>query len=454
VIAMKTRNDTEHAHARPDRPARAGVGRVQWSLALVCTLAAAGLQATDFSSRDYLTGNWGGLRDRWQAAGVELFLNYTTEPMWNVAGGEQRGSTYLHNIGADVRFDLSRLLGVPSTTLLVKLSKRDGESLSAEYIAPSTGGNIFPVQQIFGGQTFKLANVQLNTRLLNDQLDLAYGRIIANDDFLRSELYCQFLNNAVCGSPKAVFFQDPFAFSAYPSAQWGARARFDTSDARWTLQAGIYDADINLQGGDPGARAHNKFGDSWGLGDNGIVLAGELHYHHNADADALLPGTYKLGGHWMNGDYRDLAAADPATTVQGSAMLWLLAEQMLHRPEPGTERGLWGFGAWVRSLEDRVNLLDDQLTLGLVYRGPHASRPRDSLGFQFTRGWVTDVANGPRRAQGLATLHAESVYELNYRFALGRGISVQPDVQYIQDPAAIGAIPDAWAVGAQVTVDF
>jgi porin len=408
--------------------------------------------ATDYPSSDYLTGNWGGARDDWQAQGFQFFLNYNTEPMYNVASGEKRGGTYLHNFAADFLFDLDRIAGIPTTELLVKLSKRDGDSVSSDFIAPSEGGNVFPVQQIFGGQTFKLANVQFNTRLLDDRLHLAYGRIIANDDFLRSDLYCQFLNNAFCGSPKGVFFQDPFAFSAYPSAQWGLRARFHP-DPSWTVQAGIYDADVNLQGGDPTAKAHNKHGDSWSFGENGIVLAGEVHYHLNPQGEGGLPGTYKLGGHWMNGDYRDISQVD-GSTVDGTSMVWLLADQMVYRVDAASERGLWGFATWVKSLEDRVNLLDDHLSLGLVYKGPFAARSRDSLGFAFTRGWISDEQNLARLQQGLSHQTAESVYELNYKFALGRGITFEPDVQYIQQPAATGKIPDAWVVGAQVTLDL
>ncbi|MCG6941850.1 MAG: carbohydrate porin [Thiohalocapsa sp.] len=438
-----------HSHdAHRARRLGAGAG-----LAVLGALAAGVAGATDYPTSDYLTGNWGGLRDRWQQAGFEFFLNYTTEPMWNVAGGEKRGGTYLDNIGADFLFDLERIVGLPGTHFLVRLSQRDGDSVSADYIAPSEGGNLFPVQQIYGGQTFKVVNVQFNTRLLDDRLDFAYGRIVANDDFLRSDLYCQFLNNAICGSPKAVFFEDPFAFSAYPSAQWGARARFDTGDDRWTVQAAVYDADINLQHGDPSAKPHNKHGDSWAFGNNGVVLAGELQYHLNPNADRALPGIYKLGGYWMNGDYRNISQTD-GSTVQGNAMLWLLADQMLYREAPGGDEGLWGFGAWINSREDRVNLLDDQLSLGLVYRGLLPSRPRDSLGFAFTRGWVSNEQNVARLAQGLPTQHAESVYELNYKFVLGRGITFEPDVQYIQDPAATGEINDAWAVGAQITLDL
>lgn len=67
-------------------------------------------------------------------------------------------------------------------------------------------------------------NVQFNARLFGERLELAHGRLVANDDFLRSPPYCQFLNNSFCDSPKPVFLQNPFTFSAYPTAQWGARA--------------------------------------------------------------------------------------------------------------------------------------------------------------------------------------------------------------------------------------
>nr|MBP6809646.1 hypothetical protein [Chromatiaceae bacterium] len=47
------------------------------SLALLAPAAS----ASDFSSQDYLSGNWGGARDRWQAQGLEARLNYTAEPL-------------------------------------------------------------------------------------------------------------------------------------------------------------------------------------------------------------------------------------------------------------------------------------------------------------------------------------------------------------------------------------
>lgn len=421
--------------------------------AALLTLAASAAVATDYPTSDFLTGSWDGARDRWKAAGFSFNLNYTTEPMANVSGGEVKGGTYADNIALDFLFDLDRLLGIPSTTLLVKGSKRDGLSVSDKFVAPSEGGISFPIQELYGGQTVKLANVQFNTRLLDDRLDLAYGRLIANDDFLRSDLYCQFLNNSFCGSPKPVFYQNPFTFSAYPTAAWGARARYDTPSRVWTLQLAIYDGDIEGKGGDPASRNHNVHGTSWGFGDNGITLAGEVHYHLNRDSNSALPGTYKLGGYWMNGDFADVASTAGATT-SGSAMGWLLGEQMLYRAKPGSDVGLWSFGSLVFSFTNDTNPMPWYFNAGLVYEGLIPSRPRDRTGLAITSGWFGDEVNQARRAQGLAEKDYEAVIELNHAFNLGHGITIQPDIQYIIRPAATGDIPNALAIGTKLVINF
>lgn len=413
--------------------------------------------ATDFSTDDYLTGNWGGARDRLQQQGIDARLHYTTEPMYNVAGGEDRGGTYTDNIGFDLMLDLDRMLGGGNTSFLLKLSQRDGSSVSEKYVAPSEGGNSFTVQEIFGGQTFKVANVQFNTRLLNDRLELAYGRLVANDDFLRSPLYCQFVNNAFCGSPKPVFLQDPFTFSAYPTAQWGLRGRYDSTTGRngsaWTVQGAIYDGDPEDKNGDPTSNGNNQHGTNWGFGGNGIVLAGELHYHRDKDAEDALPGVYKVGGYWMSGDFRDLGRTDNATT-SGNAMVWLLADQMLYRAQPGSDRGLSAFGALVFSLDDKVNQMDNYFNAGLLYQGLFGPRPRDITGLAVTTGWYSDRLNKARQEQGQADKDYEAVVELNHKFVLTRGISVTPDLQYLIRPAGTGDIDNALLLGAKLSIQF
>jgi porin len=422
------------------------------STAVILSMTAPLALATDYPSSDYFLADW-ETRDAWKGRGFSFGLSYTAEPMFNVAGGEELGGTYADNIGLEFGFDLERILGIPATSLVIKGSKRDGLSVSQRFIAPSEGGNVFTVQELYGGQNVKLANVQFNTVLLEQRLDIAYGRLIANDDFLRSPLYCQFINNAFCGSPKPVFLQNPFTFTAYPLATWGARVRYDTPSKKWTVQAAVYDGDPEGKEGDPAARDHNAHGTSWGLGNNGVTLAGELHYHVNRDSNQALPGVYKIGGYYMTGRFQDLSSSD-STTKAGSAMGWLLADQMLYRPEPGVGRGLWGFGALVFSFTNETNPMPWYFNTGLVYEGLFKRRPRDTTGLAITSGWFGDEVNVARRTEGLPDKDYEAVIELNHQFVLGRGISIQPDIQYIIRPAGTGEIDNALAIGARVSVNF
>ena len=409
---------------------------------------------TAFPVHDYGTGNWGGVRDSWKEKGFQFVLTYTTEPAANISGGEKTGSTYIHNFDFDFKFDLDKLFDIPRTTFMVKVSQRSGNSLSAEKIAPSEGGNQFTVQEAYGPtQNLRLINVQFDTTFLDKRLDLAYGRIVANDDFLRSPLYCQFINNSFCGSPQAVFLQNPFAFSAYPTAAWGTRARYNTTSRKWTFQAAVYDADPNLTDGDPSNTGNNDHGADLSFGGNGVTLAGEVQYHVNRGSKTTLPGVYKIGGYYMNGDYQDIGKTDNST-VDGNAMVWLLADQALYREAPGSNQGMAIFGALIFSLEDSVNTLDNYFNVGLLYRGLFNARPEDITGLGITAGWFSDEINKARLAEGKVVKDYEAVIELNHQFKFSRGISFAPNIQYVIQPAGVDQIPNAVVLGFRLNVQL
>jgi porin len=406
-----------------------------------------------FPRSDYLTGNWGGARDRLREKGFEIGFNYTAEPMYNAFGGEKTGGTYIHNIDLNLKLDLDRIFGGGNTTFLVQVAQRTGHSTSARYVAPSEGGNTFTVQEAYGSQTVHLVNVQFNTRFLDDRLNLAYGRLVATDDFLRSPLYCQFINSSFCGNPETVSLQNPLAFSSYPAAQWGARGRYDSASRDWTFQAAVYNADVNSQNGDPAGTVKNRHGIDWQFGGNGVVLAGEVQYHLNRHSTATLPGVYKVGGFYMNGDYQDISKTDDST-VEGNAMLWLLADQALYRETLGSGQGLSAFAALVFSLEDKVNTMDNYFNIGLLYTGLFNARPKDVTGVAVTAGWYSDELNTARDSEGKKHQDYEAVIEVSHKFVLTRGIAITPDIQYVIHPAGTGDIDNALLIGGRLSIQF
>src|SRR5262249_38315672 len=156
---------------------------------------------------DSLTGNWGGFRDRLRDEyGLAVAGDYTSESAGNPIGGRRQGVTYTHNIGLALFADPEKLLGpsIPAlwapllhaTAFLVSASNRAGRSLSAQYI-----GNVYAVQQIFGGQTTRLVHLAVAKAFFRRKLRIAAGRINGLDDFIASPLYCNAQNLAFCGNP-------------------------------------------------------------------------------------------------------------------------------------------------------------------------------------------------------------------------------------------------------------
>jgi hypothetical protein len=106
---------------------------------------------------DSLTGNWGGYRDRLSDDyGLALAGDYTSECAGNPVGGQRQGVTYTHNIGLALFAELDKLLGLDDAAFLVSGSDRAGTSLSGRYI-----GNVYAVEQIFGGETIRLVHSPL-----------------------------------------------------------------------------------------------------------------------------------------------------------------------------------------------------------------------------------------------------------------------------------------------------
>src|SRR5262249_6495107 len=103
---------------------------------------------------DHLFGDWGGVRTGLEDAGIKPTLTLVTDFAWNPTGGRDQGATEASNLGLDVVFDLDKIFGLKGGTFLAQISERWGSSLTNEYI-----GNVFNVQQVFGGETFRMVDM-------------------------------------------------------------------------------------------------------------------------------------------------------------------------------------------------------------------------------------------------------------------------------------------------------
>src|SRR5262245_63647169 len=148
----------------------------------------------------HLLGDWAGARPWLEERGVTPTVTFVMDALGNPTGGLQQGFRQASNLGVDLSFDLQKLVGLTGGSFEISFSERFGSSLSREDI-----GNVFTVQQVFGGQTYRLVDVAYQHRLFDDRVEFRAGRIAAGDDFLVSPYNYVFVQNGFDGNPVGIF---------------------------------------------------------------------------------------------------------------------------------------------------------------------------------------------------------------------------------------------------------
>jgi porin len=82
---------------------------------------------------------------------------------------------------------------------------------------------------------------------------------------------------------------------------------------------------------------------------------------------------------------------------------------------------------------------------GASYRGLLPARDRDTAPFALYYGGFSRYLRGQTY---------ELVLEWTYAIALGRRLTVQPDVQYVINPGGVSSVGNAVVLGVQVAIEF
>ena len=244
----------------------------------------------------------------------------------------RQGVTYTHNIGLALFADLEKLLGIPDMAFIVSASDRAGTSLSKDYI-----GNVYAVQQIFGGETIRLVHLALGKAFFRRKLRIVAGRINGLDDFIASPLYCNAQNLAFCGNPLSI--PSDVNISSYPNTMWGARVRWEPNPL-WYAMGGVYNAIA-------GFRANKFHGVDFSIRHNsgviGIVEAGVMPEQIGI-VPRDLPGHIKVGGYY---DTEPLTEFSSGMTERGTWGTYVGVDQKVWAEnDPTGAQGLSLFAAF------------------------------------------------------------------------------------------------------------
>jgi len=289
---------------------RRGGGSRRMALRPLAGLAAAALLAGAGSGPAWaddeastLTGDWNGARTALREKhGVTVTLDYIGETLAVLSGGINRRASFEGRFELSIDTDLEKLTGLPqlagASTHVTVFQIHHAGANAADNVGP-----IADPSNIDALPTTRLFTAWYQQEFAGGAVSFRIGQLAADDEFFTSDTAGGLINgtfrwggilaaNITNGGP------------AYPLATPGARLSIAASD-NLTVLAGVF-------AGDPAGRncvidpqRCNFHGTTFSFA-GGALFMSELHYAVNQGEGAMgLPGIYKLGMFYANGDYAD-----------------------------------------------------------------------------------------------------------------------------------------------------
>ncbi|MFF7708501.1 carbohydrate porin [Pseudomonas sp. NPDC007930] len=429
--------------------------------AVACSAPAFATTAFDTQS-PWMLGDWGGLRTQLHDQGVDFQLNYLSEGAANLRGGYSGHHTarYADQWSLGATFDLHKLLGWQDAQAQVQFSDRNGRSLDDDALNDPRAGGFASTQQIHGrGSVTRITELWLSKGWFNDRLNVKAGRFTVSDEFAVQD--CLFQNLAFCGSQPGNYVSDIYNS---PTSSWALRIKYRLADQ---LAAQVASYNVNPSGLDNDnalkLRTH---------GTTGMLLPAELIWAPQVNR---LPGEYRLGYYYNTANHADVYhdANGNAAALTGDNYRsqdsrhggWMTAKQQLTAPGGDASRGLVLYAS--ATFHDRAtNPVDSYQHASLVYKGPFAARPHDTLGVGLARIHASSQylrnAQLENDASGLGysdagyvpEQHTAYMAELNYGIQATGWLNLMPNLQYVRNPGGVRQVDNAVVLGLQAAASF
>lgn len=421
----------------------------------------AAIASGDATSTEHLFGDWGGIRTSLSDRGIDLKASYLSETAGIVSGGLRHGTAYADQEKLQADIDLQTLAGWTGWSLHGTILSRHGISASSEYLGDDLGA----VQEIYGATDD--AKIHLGQFYLQHMsggpfaIDVKFGRLPVGADFNTSPLFCGFLSLGMCPQPRGQSIDG--SFSVDPSSTWGGRIKAGSQD--FYLMGGAYQVRPHYGG---------RYGFDWGFSHTiGVILPFEAAWTPRLGAQAL-QGHYKVGFTYDSTNRPDLT---PGHRIHDHSLsLYAAFDQMLVRTGKSGTDGVILIGGWTHA-NRHTAIFRDYAYAGVVAHGIVPSRPADTIEALVSHGWISHALTesqrvalasgealptgfppapgsfgGPATAPGIQT--STTVYEINYGVHAAKGITLTPDLQYVEHPGATHAVPSALVIAGRAEVDF
>lgn len=346
---------------------------------------------------------------------------YTADILYNFSGGLETGARYLDNIDLSLEIDMAEAWGAGSSTLFIYALYNNGTTFSDELV-----GDLQVISNIDAPRAWRI--YELWYQFSQGPWSLRAGLYDLNSEFDVNETGSLFINSSHGIGPE--FSQTgQNGPSIFPVSSLTARGAWQTD--RVSVRLAVLDG----VPGDPEDPASNKIDLG---GDQGVLIVGEVESR-----------LYESGRIWL-GFWRYTAEFERQFSAgsSGGNDGWYLGA------ERDFELGRLAASAFVRygQANDEINVLRDYIGAGVAFDSPFKGRGDDRFGIAVASAGAGSGYRNFLDQAGILSMARETNWELTYRARVSRNLTIQPNLQFVSNPSASNAVPDAWVAGIRFEV--
>ena len=396
---------------------------------------------------DTITGDWGGVRDALGDHGMVFSGTATTDLSTVLSGGSRRGFLMPYLIDANLSLDFGKMGLWKGGEAFVDFQQAGCTQQPTAYVADFWGWDaINPMATHYT----ELAQYWFGQSFADGALKVKLGKIDANVDFSVSYPGLLFLNSAA-------YYPGPLVteMPTYPNQAGGFEVLMRPLD--WLhARFGMFDGSTNQfdpQTGGAGAPTGGTGVGNFFWSNPGsyfLIAEGGPRWSRDGLDGHLDLGWWQQTGQSM-GPATSAAGGVSPDPVPGPWGLYVTAAQELFKPagaEDGRKLEAFGQFGWGDPQGDPSQW---SVMTGASWQGVLPDRGGDTLGALVAYSHFSGIPS-----LSVSPGQGEFVVEAFYNLKLNAWLSVQPDLQYINQPTQVpgSGAPDTWILTFRVSMSF
>lgn len=384
---------------------------------------------------DALLGDWGGVRGTLADRGVDMTLEYKGDVWRNMSGGIKRGNSYMDNLDVKFELDGEKLFGIRGNKSLVYFMNNNGGKTNARQVGSVQGIDNIEVAK----NTPRLYEAWTEQSFFDEKLAVLVGIHDLNSEFLVTDMSANFIK-PVMQIGQSVAQSGQNGPSIFPVASLAGRVKYAPTEETY-FSAAAFDGVPGNPDHPYATRVDYEKGD-------GLLLIAEGGYVPKKEGVDSEMTKLAVGAWRYTQSVDDLVDVDtfgnPVKRHQQGA--YLLTSCRFFQNKEGQ-----AIGGFFRATVADGDTAQTEWTYetGLVGNGWVREGSEIGLG-------LAQAHNAGKYKTSVAGVADDNEYsmELYYRDTIYRGVTLQPDIQYIVNPGTDRVTKNVTVVGMRVDVNF